>query len=108
MVFLKTGLPRTLRVRILKEVSVDGKVAYPGDVWMVPVADALGLIDAEQAERIVDPNVVEVREKLEVYANSVDDGPARMISRLPESERPRRPRVVIPPNLQIGHVLPSR
>ena len=76
--------------------------------WLLPVANALGLIDSGMAERIVEEGVLEVREKIEVYASSPDDPPAQLISRIPERDRPPRARMTIPPNLQVGHVLPSR
>jgi len=102
MATVRHGLPKILRIRILQPCNVGGgKTAIEGDVWDLATAGALALITAEQAERIVlDDGVIELRERVEVYAESPDDPAPKLISRIPERERKPRPKTLVPLN---GH-----
>jgi hypothetical protein len=70
-----------------------------GDVWDLATAVALTLISAEQAERIVlEDGVIELRERLEIYAESSEDPAPKLINRLKPNERKPRAVVAIPLN----------
>lgn len=72
-------------------------------------SDAFGLIEVESAERLVEPGQIEIRPSgLEVISKGEDDPQPRLISKLPERERKLRWRPQFPPNLLLGHCLPSR
>ena len=102
--------PKSVKVRILRQVVVKpGAVALEGDVWELSRADAFDLIAVDSAERLTEPGEVEIRrEGLEVLAKGPNDPEAKLIRRIPESERKPHPRVEFQPNILIGHLLPSR
>ena len=81
------------------------KEALVADVWNLAVAEALSLMDWEQADRIVLNDTVEIRDKIEVYSLSPDDPAPKLLSRLSESERKPRLRTPISQNLQTGHII---
>lgn len=107
MVVISSRTPSTMKVRILRSVYMgDGKEALEGDVWEVSRYDADTLISGDSAIRVIDPDEIVIQPtEREIIARSDSDPAPKLISK---SELKPRPRMRIPPNLLIGHVLPSK
>jgi hypothetical protein len=104
---LSSKAPKTMRVRILREVSLGmGIMTIEGDVWEVSRAIACDLISANSAERVFAEGEIIIRPtEREIISEGPDDPEPKLISRIPERERKPRQRAEFPPNLLAHHVL---
>ena len=98
---ISTSSPKTVKVRILREVTIKpGVVAIVGDVWELARVDAIDLIAADSAARVITPGEFEIqREGLEVIAPSENDPQPKLLSRIPLRDRKPRPPTLLPLNL---------